>query len=90
MGLIRDHSGKFQKGSSGRPKGAKNKVPSRKKLIQLLDTIVDDLLENYQTLNKHDKIRILQHSIRLYEDKKLDISDFIEGGLTFDFIRPDE
>lgn len=90
--LIRDNNGRFKKGSGGRPKGAKGKIPSRSKLIELLDTIVDDLLENYDSLNKYDKIRILQHSIRLYEDKEkgVPLTEIISSGITFDFLKDSE
>ena len=61
----------FEKGNrhgKGRPKGSKNALPDRKLLIELLDTIIDDLATNYDKLTTNQKIRILQHFNALYKE----------------------
>jgi hypothetical protein len=44
---------------SGRPKGAKNKLPNNELVNSLVNTIVDDLNTNYAKLTTNQKIKIL-------------------------------
>jgi len=44
---------------NGRPKGAKNKLPSNELVNSLVHTIVDDLNTNYSKLTTNQKIKIL-------------------------------
>jgi hypothetical protein len=44
---------------SGRPKGAKNKLPNNELVNSLVNTIVDDLNMNYAKLTTNQKIKIL-------------------------------
>ena len=60
---------KGHKHGKGRPKGSKNKLPDRALLIELLDTIIDDLATNYDKLTTNQKIRILQHFNALYKEE---------------------
>ena len=73
---MRNNKGQFTKGNPGKPKGAKSKTPDRELLIELIDTIVNDLATNYEKLRTSDKIRILQHFNHLYKaDEELDASE---------------
>jgi hypothetical protein len=62
----------FEKGYSGnpngRPLGSKNKLPNKESLVELVETIVDDLTTNYDKLNTNQKIRVLQHFNHLYKE----------------------
>jgi hypothetical protein len=44
---------------SGRPPGAKNKLPNNELVNSLINTIVDDLNTNYAKLTTNQKIKIL-------------------------------
>jgi hypothetical protein len=44
---------------SGRPPGAKNKLPNNELVNSLVNTIVDDLNTNYAKLTTNQKIKIL-------------------------------
>jgi hypothetical protein len=44
---------------SGRPKGAKNKLPNNELVNSLVNTIVEDLNSNYSKLTTNQKIKIL-------------------------------
>ena len=40
---------------TGRPKGALNKAPKREQICELLNTILDEFINDYDTLTKEDK-----------------------------------
>jgi hypothetical protein len=44
---------------SGRPPGAKNKLPNNELVNSLVNTIVEDLNSNYSKLTTNQKIKIL-------------------------------
>lgn len=53
--------------STGRPKGALNKAPNRERLCNLLNSILNDFENDYETLTKEDKINILRAFRHLYK-----------------------
>jgi hypothetical protein len=65
---MRNDKGQFTNGNSGRPLGSKNKLPNKEALVELVETIVDDLTTNYDKLNTNQKIRVLQHFNHLYKE----------------------
>jgi len=52
--------------SSGRPKGSKNALPSRKEIVSLIDTIIADLTTNYELLSTQEKLQLLNCFKSLY------------------------
>jgi hypothetical protein len=60
---------------SGRPKGAKNKLPNNELVNSLINTIVDDLNTNYAKLTTNQKIKILgvlRHKLIFEENTNLE------------------
>ena len=59
----------FTKGNSfgkGRAIGSKNKLPSRKEIVSLIDTIITDLTTNYELLSTQEKLQLLNCFKSLY------------------------
>jgi hypothetical protein len=54
--------------SSGRPKGSKNKLPSRNEIVSLIDTIINDLTTNYELLTTQEKLQLLNTFKSLYSN----------------------
>ena len=54
--------------SSGRPKGSKNILPSRKEIVSLIDTIITDLTNNYELLTTQEKLQLLNTFKSLYSN----------------------
>ena len=54
--------------SSGRPKGSKNALPSRKEIVSLIDTIITDLTTNYELLTTQEKLQLLNTFKSLYSN----------------------
>ena len=54
--------------SSGRPKGSKNILPSRKEIVSLIDTIITDLTTNYELLTTQEKLQLLNTFKALYSN----------------------
>ena len=54
--------------SSGRPKGSKNALPSRKEIVSLIDTIINDLTTNYELLTTQEKLQLLNTFKSLYSN----------------------
>ena len=54
--------------SSGRPKGSKNILPSRKEIVSLIDTIINDLTTNYELLTTQEKLQLLNTFKSLYSN----------------------
>ena len=50
----------------GRPLGAKNLLPNRTTVVELIDTIIQDIQSNYDQLEIEQKIRILNVFRHLY------------------------
>jgi hypothetical protein len=60
---------------SGRPPGAKNKLPNNELVNSLVNTIVDDLNTNYAKLTTNQKIKILnvlRHKLIFEENTNLE------------------
>ncbi len=52
----------FQKNntlSNGRPPGAANKLKNKEKLHELLEVVLADLCENYDSVSNSDKVKLL-------------------------------
>jgi archaellum component FlaC len=61
----------FTKGNSfgkGRAIGSKNKLPSRKEIVSLIDTIINDLTTNYELLTTQEKLQLLNTFKALYSN----------------------
>lgn len=59
----------FQHGNTygtGRPKGALNKAPKREIICELLNNILNEFTNDYDTLSKEDKLQILRTFRHLY------------------------
>ena len=54
--------------SSGRPKGSKNILPSRKEIVSLIDIIINDLTTNYELLTTQEKLQLLNTFKSLYSN----------------------
>ncbi len=79
----------FTKGnnySTGRPKGALNKAPKREQLCDLLNSILNDFINDYETLTKEDKIQILRTFRHLYKFENS--SEVIDQEITIKIIEP--
>jgi hypothetical protein len=79
----------FTKGnnySTGRPKGALNKAPKREQLCDLLNSILSDFINDYETLTKEDKIQILRTFRHLYKFENS--SEVIDQEITIKIIEP--
>jgi hypothetical protein len=63
---------------TGRPKGALNKAPKRDQICELLNTILDEFINDYDTLTKEDKLQILRafrHLWRHEQSEPITIQD---------------
>ena len=67
--------GRFEKGNSGRPRGARNKQGNRANLVKLLDYIIKDFEDNYHKLTTSQKIKLLSSFKGIYEDTNLTDED---------------
>jgi hypothetical protein len=79
----------FTKGnnySTGRPKGSLNKAPKREQLCDLLNSILSDFINDYETLTKEDKIQILRTFRHLYKFENS--SEVIDQEITIKIIEP--
>lgn len=63
--------GRFEKGNTGRPKGAKGKSPRKEDIIKLLDYITKDLNDNAHKLTFNQRIKILTTFRQLYIQDEL-------------------
>jgi hypothetical protein len=72
--------------STGRPKGALNKAPKREQLCDLLNSILSDFINDYETLTKEDKIQILRTFRHLYKFENS--SEVIDQEITIKIIEP--
>ncbi len=71
----------FKQGNTygkGRIPGSKNKVANRESAIELLDTILEDLKENYSLLSTDDKLRLLSTFRQLYNFELINDCTHIE------------
>jgi archaellum component FlaC len=62
----------FTKGNSfgkGRAIGSKNTLPSRKEIVSLIDTIINDLTINYELLTTQEKLQLLNCFKSLYHSE---------------------
>ena len=60
---------------TGRPQGAKNKLPNNELVNSLINNIVDDLNSNYSKLTTNQKIKILnvlRHKLIFEESPNLE------------------
>lgn len=65
---------------TGRPLGAKNKLPNNEIINELINTIVNDLLNNYAKLTTNQKIKILnvvRHKLILDDTENLEFTPVI-------------
>jgi len=65
---------------SGRPKGAKNKLPNNELVNSLVNTIVEDLNSNYSKLTTNQKIKILnvlRHKLIFEENTNLEFQPIV-------------
>ncbi len=65
---------------SGRPPGAKNKLPNNELVNSLINTIVDDLNTNYAKLTTNQKIKILgvlRHKLIFEENTNLEFQPIV-------------
>lgn len=65
---------------TGRPLGAKNKLPNNEIINELINTIVNDLLNNYAKLTTNQKIKILnvvRHKLILEDTENLEFTPVI-------------
>jgi hypothetical protein len=65
---------------SGRPPGAKNKLPNNDKVNDLINTIVEDLHLNYSKLTTNQKIKILnvlRHKLIISENTNLEFQPIV-------------
>ena len=72
---MRDKNGQFTKGNTGRPKGAKGRIPSeiREKLEDILNKTTDEVLNDLQTLSPKDRVRAYTELLKYVVAVKKDI-----------------
>lgn len=63
----RDSKGRFAEGNSGRPKGAKNKVPAevRQSIVDFLSEKIEELPELWNDLTPAERVQLIVSCARL-------------------------
>jgi len=51
----------------GRPQGSQNRTPDRKKAVELLNRILDNLTESFEQLTREEQIKLLHVFKHLFE-----------------------
>jgi hypothetical protein len=51
----------------GRPQGSQNRTPDRKKAVELLNRILDNLTDSFHELTRDEQIKLLQVFRHLFE-----------------------
>ena len=75
--------------SKGRPAGSLNKAPKREQLCELLNTILDEFINDYDTLTKEDKIQILKAFRHLWRHEYDSIAPIPDNEIKVRIIQPD-
>jgi len=74
---------------TGRPPGSRNKAPNRRQVVELLNSILSDLVINYEELTKEDKIQLLKTFRHLFNNNETS-SLLPDNEITIKIIQPNE
>ena len=75
--------------STGRPKGSLNKAPKREQICELLNTILDEFINEYDTLTKEDKLQILRTFRHLWRHEQSEPMHIPDNEIKVRIIQPD-
>lgn len=73
----------------GRPKGALNKAPKREQICELLNTILDEFINEYDTLTKEDKLQILRAFRHMWRHEQNELLSIPDNEIKVRIIQPD-
>ena len=73
--------------SKGRPPGSRNIAPCRKETVELLNIIVSDIKQNYDTLDIDNKLRLLNTFRHLWATFESDITTIPDNTIKVNIIK---